>query len=239
MVLAAWGLVVGLWVGPWRDATATNTERRPSDAPITPVEQDCDDPVAGIWLGQVRYNGDWYRVTLDMRREDEGLVGRIESRFWGGDAALREPPECDDSGARHVIVSMDASGDYRDDVLVFLGSEWRLDAVICGSYTSGYIPDGFVGTLDPDDPKRMTSHWIGVRAPDAVPYEADYTGDGPRSKGGNYHVADVDFVRVRCAEAPKTPEEPPVPELPTPELPPAVTETPPPLDQTCGGCGCF
>lgn len=236
VVGVAWCVVAALWAGPWRAATATDTERRPSDVPIRPVESACDDPVAGVWLGQVRYNGDWYRLTLEMRREGGGLVGRIESRFWGGDVALREPPPCGDGQERHVIVSMDAAGDYRDGVLVFLGSTWRLDEVICGSYTSGYIPDGFVGTLDPDDPKRLASHWIGVRAPDAVPYRGDYIGDGPRGQGGNYHVADVDFVRVRCAEAPEPPEEePPVPELP----PPAVTEAPPALEQTCGGCGCF
>jgi hypothetical protein len=142
------GFVVSTAI-PRRAPAGTVAEQR---ARLPPPAQ-CEDPVEGIWKSHdhsVRWN-DWTIFTLEIHRVDgtDRLRGTIHNESWDGDADRSEPGACE--GQQHFEVSMDAEGRVHQGQIEFGGvGQWRLDAVRCGEFDTGYNLDNFTGPLEPE-----------------------------------------------------------------------------------------
>lgn len=210
-----------IWGGPLE----ANSERH-KEAPLEPTR--CEDELSGLWRAHHHFNGNWYRLTMEVERSHDradALKGRILSRFWPGRVEDGPTPR-DCNGFQDVEVQMPSTGRFHGDSFVFLGDEdWSIEQVMCGGYHGGYIPDGFFGTLA-EDGERLEVNWLGIRRPESVRYESDWRGDVD-----NYLVGEgVIFTRLRCTE--KT-------ALPTPALPAPKSDTaelaPPSYSSGCLG----
>jgi len=136
----------------------------PDVAPGTVAEQrarlpppaHCNDPVEGIWKSHEFHHGyrEWAMFTLEIHRdplEPTRLTGSMINRSWYGVADEPEPGNC--MGELDYMVSMNARGTYDEEsgFIRFGGTDWRLDAVFCGSAAGfGYNLDVFSGTIDPE-----------------------------------------------------------------------------------------
>ena len=188
----------------WSETGQANVDR----PEVEEVADRCSDPLTGVWQAHHHYDGSWYRLTLEVDREDARsgrLEGRILSRFWPG--RLEDGPaprECD--GFQDVEVQMPSAGQYKEGQFVFLGDKgWSVGQVMCGGYQGNYVPDGFFGELM-DEGRTLKANWLGIRSPETVQYEGNWRGDG-----SNYLVGEgLLFERMRCAQksALPIPQEP-------------------------------
>lgn len=118
-----------------------------------PPPAECTDPVEGIWKSHdfdSRW-GEWTVFTLEIHRKEgsDDLEGKIFNHSWYGEKGEPEPPVC--KGRLRFKVSMDAEGTVTGNEINFHGvGQWRMDEVICGTWSAGYNLDNFSGTIDPD-----------------------------------------------------------------------------------------
>jgi hypothetical protein len=135
---------------------------RPADAPATVAEQrarlppaaECDDPITGAWRGLTWYpdHGAWFEFTLEIQRtpgKPGELAGSILAHFWDGVPEVSEPGACTGPGKR-VVVRQPAVGTFDGKQVSFRGTSWKVERVICGSWSGPYIVEQFVGTLEPE-----------------------------------------------------------------------------------------
>jgi hypothetical protein len=154
----------------------------PLSAPGTVAEQrarlpppaDCsEDPVAGYWKSHqyIPNGGDWYEFTLVVRRVPDSqtaLSGKIYAHTWLAGPDHPQAGACGPEQPSRLRVSMEAKGEFKDGVLRFEGTSWKLDEVVCGSYVpTQYNVDRFSGKVDPalqefqsvnNDGGRMVNH---------------------------------------------------------------------------------
>jgi len=132
----------------------------PADATVAeqrarlPPPAECEDPIAGIWRAHhfIATYGTWYIRTLEIHREAEGqprLTGLVWADYWYGTAKDENPPECRPGAGYHAVIRMPAEGSFRDGEVVFGGTSWSLERLVCGSGSHGYNPDRFTGRIDP------------------------------------------------------------------------------------------
>ncbi|MEL6177883.1 MAG: hypothetical protein AAFS10_02975 [Myxococcota bacterium] len=163
---------------------------------LPPPARDCDDPIAGVWMGHQLLNGYWYRFTLDIERPTlgaEALTGTIESHYWNDLESRYEPPACDGVNFHNqVIVDMPAEGSFHDNVVQFYGTSWSLREEVCGRFSGAYYPDGFSGALIHEGTEFHS-----------------------QNNDGHNPVTTVVFRRIRCRDIDR-----PMPELPEPTPPP-------------------
>ena len=133
-----------------RAAEATIAEQRAR----LPPPAHCEDPVEGLWKSHMyrpRWR-EWECFYLEIHRvpgSETELRGRIKNHSWDGGPQDQEPGKC--QGRDQWIVSMDARGTIRGNVIVFGGvGRWRTDQVLCGRGPWGYNLDNFSGTIDPE-----------------------------------------------------------------------------------------
>ena len=163
---------------------------------LPPPARDCDDPIAGVWMGHQLLNGYWYRFTLDIERTSPGaetLTGNIESHYWNDLESRYEPPACDGVNVHNqVIVDMPAEGVFRDNAVAFTGTSWSLREEVCGRFSGAYYPDGFSGQLIHEGTEFHSEN-----------------------DDGHNPITTVVFRRIRCRDVDR-----PMPELPDPSPPP-------------------
>ena len=119
---------------------------------MLPERRTCDDPVAGVWRAH-KYNplhGDWAVFTLHIEREGTRLRGKITSRGWTGSRFDSTPPPCR-IGMHDYTVEMRATGFADGHRITFGARSYRIVHADCPSpFYTGYNPDRFSGTIDPE-----------------------------------------------------------------------------------------
>lgn len=179
------------------------------------LEQRCDDPVAGQWVGHAIYGGERYRLRLSIQRSspgEPGLEGEITSEFWTMESDAPEPCGPED-GHRHGIIAMPALGEAPGEEVTLIGQSWRRVAQPCGE-ASSYVPDAIHGRLEGED--TLQARWFGAPEPASTWAELE-------AMPGRFEATPMRFQRVACG--PRTAEVPPLP----PPAPPAEAPS---------GCGC-
>lgn len=198
---------------------------RPSPAPagleemyrnFPPTDRECSDPVAGTWVGHAIWQGNRYRITMEIARDEERhLTGTIDAEYWEAD--FDEPPPCQNDDHYHTIIRMPSRGQAEEREVTFVGQSWERKAHYCG-IPHDYIPDAFSGSLASGAPNVLFARWYAVYGPWTTREEM-------LRDPSTREIVDVEFRRTHCEEAPPQP----VPTLPS--------NTPPP--KTIDRCGCF
>jgi len=199
---------------------------RPTPAPagleemyrrFPPTDRACLDPVTGVWAGHAIWQGNRYRLILQIDRDaDRRLTGAIDAEYWEAD--FDEPPPCDHDDHYHTIVRMPARGHDDGREVTFIGQSWERKAHLCG-VPHTYIPDAFTGTLDPTRENVLFARWYAV-------YKPHTTLEAMLADPDTREVTDVEFRRTACGNDPSQP----VPELPSNTAPPT---------RQFDRCGCF
>lgn len=136
----------------------------PAAAPGTVQEQrerlppaaDCDeDDVAGYWKSH-QYNPrfhDWVEFTLEIHRvegSETELEGKIVNHTWRGGPDLEQAGACGPESPWRACIKMSGVGTFQNGRILFRGTKWTLDEVICGNLPLGwgYNLDNFTGQID-------------------------------------------------------------------------------------------
>ena len=155
-----------------RPAPGTVAEQR---ARLPPPAVCGDDPVAGYWRSHqfLERDEEWTEFTLEIHRaggpEESKLVGKIFNQSWQGGKDREQPGECGPDQLFRVRVSLEAQGEEKNGQILFEGTSWKMDEMVCGRFRGEfrYYLDRFTGKIDPDrqefqsvnnDGGRMVNH---------------------------------------------------------------------------------
>lgn len=111
---------------------------------VVPTPAECDDPIAGTWVGIEKRPRGWLHYTVQIQRTaSTGLEGRILGHVWHDHA--RTPPPC---VGRHeeYVAHQPATGTFVDGAVTFHALDVTRIESRCGS-GHRYLPDGLNGTL--------------------------------------------------------------------------------------------
>ena len=157
------GLVACAFLLPGR-APGTVAEQR---ARLPPPAK-CDKEVDGVWKSHAynkRYR-EWTEFTLEIheiKSKPGQLTGRILNHSWKGTPKVEQPGPC--RGLLRYRVSMPAKGTYKDGLVSFRGTRWKMDELVCGSSAGfWYNLDNFTGEVDFDLQEFQSVNNDGGRA---------------------------------------------------------------------------
>ena len=166
--LATVAMVAALFLVP-SVAPGTVAEQR---ARLPPPAECGDDLVEGYWVSHqyIAADREWTEFTLEIHRkegDENKLVGKILNQSWEGGAGREQAGKCGPKQAWRFRVSMTAVGTVTGDRIMFRGTSWKLDEMVCGTLDFGYLLDEFTGKIEPDinefqsvnnDGGRMVNH---------------------------------------------------------------------------------